>query len=160
LTTRLAVLQRLQLLSVPVAADAGIVRAANDQGARLVSAHPDRFGLLAALPMSEPELAVGELNRASDELGADGFVLVTNYGGAYLRAHHPRPDARADELALFRHGDRRVEAVSLVPALEVAGGSHLVFGTDFPPAGTDVIDATITSPPAARSRPTTSARGH
>lgn len=35
--------------------------------------------------------------------------------------------------------------VTLLPAIDVAGGAHLVFGTDFRPAGTDVIDATIES---------------
>jgi hypothetical protein len=33
------------------------------------------------------------------------------------------------------------DPAALRPAIEVAGRDHLVFGTDFPPAGTDVIDS-------------------
>lgn len=228
----------LQLLSLPVPLPAERVRAVNELGARVVAAHPDRFGLLASVPMGEPGRAVEEIRYAADTLGADGFVLTTNYDGAYFgderfaeafaeldrRAasvfvhpvlpeafdrlglgrpgpliEFPMDTARTVVDALFaglflRHpGIRMVLAhaggvlpalsqrilslgvkewvanprgitrdqlrdqlaslyfdtaiagtpVTLAPAIDVAGADHLVFGTDFPPAGVDVVDATL-----------------
>ncbi len=74
----------LQLLSSPQALDGHRSRAWNDQTAELVRQDPSRFGLLAALPMTEPDAALEELARAADELGADGVGIATNYDGAYL----------------------------------------------------------------------------
>jgi predicted TIM-barrel fold metal-dependent hydrolase len=56
----------------------------NNHGASLVAAHPKRFGLLAQLPLGEPEYALTELRRAVDELDADGFAIQSNYRGVYL----------------------------------------------------------------------------
>jgi predicted TIM-barrel fold metal-dependent hydrolase len=62
-----------------------LARAANDELACLVSAHPDRFaGFTAALPVSDPEAAAGELDRAMSQLGAIGGQLHTNVAGAPL----------------------------------------------------------------------------
>lgn len=58
--------------------------AANDHGAALVKARPDRFGLLAQLPMAEPESALAELRRGIDELDVEGFAIQSNYSGVYL----------------------------------------------------------------------------
>jgi predicted TIM-barrel fold metal-dependent hydrolase len=60
------------------------LRASNDFGADLVRRHPDRFGLLAALPTDHPEAALVEIARADDELGADGYAVTCNYNGVYL----------------------------------------------------------------------------
>ena len=59
-------------------------RAINDEGARLVRAHPGRFGLFASLPLPDVDAALAEIDRAFDELGADGVILESNIGGAYL----------------------------------------------------------------------------
>jgi aminocarboxymuconate-semialdehyde decarboxylase len=62
-----------------------LARAANDELAELVRAHPDRFaGFSAALPMNDIEAAAGELDRAIVQLGALGAQLHTNVGGAPL----------------------------------------------------------------------------
>src|SRR5690349_18416272 len=74
----------LQLLSMPGALDAEQARKWNDQTAGIVAAHPDRFGLLAALPMAEPDRAVDEIRYATDQLHADGFAVATNYDGVYF----------------------------------------------------------------------------
>lgn len=58
--------------------------AANNHGAALVAAYPDRFGLLAQLPMAEPESALAELRRGIDELDVEGFAIQSNYSGVYL----------------------------------------------------------------------------
>jgi len=51
-----------------------------------VATHPDRFGMLANIPLGDPDpaVAVREIDRAAGELNADGFALVTNYEGKYL----------------------------------------------------------------------------
>jgi aminocarboxymuconate-semialdehyde decarboxylase len=64
---------------------AGLARAANDELAELVSAHPDRFvGFTAALPMNDPDAAASELDRAMGQLGALGAQMHTNVSGAPL----------------------------------------------------------------------------
>jgi aminocarboxymuconate-semialdehyde decarboxylase len=57
-----------------------LARAANDELAELAGRHPDRFaGFAAALPMSDPDAAAGELNSAMGELGA-----LTHHAGAMV----------------------------------------------------------------------------
>ncbi|BCJ33829.1 amidohydrolase [Actinocatenispora thailandica] len=228
----------MQLLSMPMGLPAEQARATNEHAARIVADRPSRFGLLASVPLAEPVRAVEEVRYAADTLGADGFVLMTNHGGAYLgdarfepvfaeldrRAasvfvhpaapapfgllglgrpapliEFPMDTARTVVDALFAglflrhpgirfilahaggvlpalsarllslgtkewvdnpHGVTRDQlaaqlaslyfdtaiagtAVTVAPAIEVAGADHLVFGTDFPPAGVDVVDQTI-----------------
>src|SRR5882757_265657 len=68
----------VQLLSnVPQNHDA--LRESNDYGAQLVIEHPTRFGLLAALPTDDPEVAVAEIVRATADLNPDGWALSTTY---------------------------------------------------------------------------------
>jgi len=74
----------LEELGTPAQA-AWLARAANDELAELVNRHRDRFaGFTAALPMSDPQAAAAELDRAMSQLGALGAQLHTNVGGAPL----------------------------------------------------------------------------
>jgi len=75
---------QLQLLSFPMSLPAEQARMFNDYGASLVAKHPDRFGLLANIPMADPDDAVTEIDYAATQLHADGFILVSNYQGRYL----------------------------------------------------------------------------
>jgi 6-methylsalicylate decarboxylase len=84
-----------------------LARDVNDAGADAVRNHPGRFGLLASLPLPDVDAALAEIRHASDDLGADGFVLMTNYRGVYLG--EPRFDEVMDELA------RREALVALHP---------------------------------------------
>ncbi|WFD00018.1 hypothetical protein MYAM1_002764 [Malassezia yamatoensis] len=61
-----------------------MARRVNDYTADLVKERPDRFGNFATLPLPDVEGAVMEAKRALDELGADGVVVMSNYGGKYL----------------------------------------------------------------------------
>jgi len=72
-----------------------LARTVNEAGRRAVEAHPDRFGLLASLPVPDIEGALVEIDYAFDTLFADGVVLLTNSGGTYLgdRALEPIFDA-------------------------------------------------------------------
>ena len=67
----------------PVAAE--FARIANDEMAELVQRFPARFaGFAAALPLSDVELALRELDRALTQLGALGAQLYTNVLGSAL----------------------------------------------------------------------------
>ena len=61
-----------------------LARQVNDQAARLTKLFPGRFGSFASLPLPDVSAALQEVTRASDELHADGFTLLTNYHGIYL----------------------------------------------------------------------------
>jgi predicted TIM-barrel fold metal-dependent hydrolase len=52
---------------------------------------PDRFGFLATLPMPDIPASVAEAERALDERGADGVVLLANNRGVYLGADGQDP---------------------------------------------------------------------
>lgn len=61
-----------------------LARVANDGLAAAVEAHPDRFTALAHLPMTDPDGAVGELDRAVVELGLPGAMVFGNIAGVPL----------------------------------------------------------------------------
>jgi len=70
---------------------AALSRRVNEHGAELARARPDRFGLLAALPLPDVDAALAELDHALDVLDADGVVLPTHAAGTYLTdpGHEP-----------------------------------------------------------------------
>jgi predicted TIM-barrel fold metal-dependent hydrolase len=96
-----------QMLSVPILLPAPAMREANIYGAELVKRYPGRFGLLAALPLSEVDAAMEGIAFAFDQLSADGVILLTNYGGAYLG------DPRFDRV--FAELDRRCATIFVHP---------------------------------------------
>jgi predicted TIM-barrel fold metal-dependent hydrolase len=59
-------------------------RGANEAVAGFVAEYPDRFGLLAALPMPHVDAALAEFEYSRCELRADGVVLIPQAGGSYL----------------------------------------------------------------------------
>jgi 2,3-dihydroxybenzoate decarboxylase len=59
-------------------------RKTNDQLAKAVKKHPDRFIGLAALAPQSPQEAVNELERAVKELGLKGIKLNSHIGNTYL----------------------------------------------------------------------------
>ena len=63
-------------VSMPRAGDEGVrlAQESNDQVAAAVAAHPDRFAGFATLPMTEPEVAADELERAVHSLGLKGAL--------------------------------------------------------------------------------------
>jgi predicted TIM-barrel fold metal-dependent hydrolase len=74
---------QMQMLSY-VPSDAARLREANAYGAQLVRDHPDRLGLLAALPTDDPDACLAEIARAMEELDADGFAVQHIFNGAVL----------------------------------------------------------------------------
>ena len=83
---------RLQALSLtapmtyPAAGPLGVklAQAWNNAAADMARARPDRFVVLATLPMQDPQGAVGELERAVTQLGCRGVYLGTNVRGKEL----------------------------------------------------------------------------
>lgn len=88
----------------PPAVAAEFARIANDEMADLVRRFPDRFaGFAAALPMSDVEAALTELDRALTQLDALGAQFFTNILGA------PLDDPRFEPLfARLEEADRAI----------------------------------------------------
>jgi len=84
----------------PPAETIELARAANDELAELVRAHPDRFlGFAATLPLSDVDASLEELDRAHRDLGASGILMHTNVAGRPLDDPALEPlFARAHEL--------------------------------------------------------------
>jgi predicted TIM-barrel fold metal-dependent hydrolase len=61
-----------------------LARKSNDFGAQLVAGHPAKFGLLAALPLPDPQGSLSEIEYAFDMLHADGIALLSSYGDKWL----------------------------------------------------------------------------
>jgi len=82
----------------------GVVTSAiqNDQMAKHIAAHPDRFMGIATLPMQAPDKAADELKRAMTKLGLRGSMFASNIMGKNLDDPSFEPLwATAEELGAF-----------------------------------------------------------
>jgi uncharacterized protein len=61
-----------------------LAREANDELAEACAAHPDRFAGFASLPMTKPEAAADELERAVRLLGLKGPMIYGTTSGRFL----------------------------------------------------------------------------
>lgn len=84
-----------------------LAREVNEDAARIVVEHPDRFGFFASLPLPDVDGALDEMAYAIDSLGADGVVLMTNTHGTYLGDTSLQP--------VYAELDRRRAVVFLHP---------------------------------------------
>jgi aminocarboxymuconate-semialdehyde decarboxylase len=114
----------------------------NDGAVAAHQANPDRFVVLATLPMLDPDRAVEELNRVSKLPGVRGVYMGTNIEGHDLDDPLFEPIfKRIDALALpvFLHplppilGGKRLQPYSLTnlvayPLDTTVAASHLIFG--------------------------------
>jgi aminocarboxymuconate-semialdehyde decarboxylase len=74
----------------------------NDQMAKHIAAHPDRFWGIATLPMQDPKRAADELRRAISKLGLRGAMIGSNVMGKNLDDESFAPLwATAEELGAF-----------------------------------------------------------
>jgi predicted TIM-barrel fold metal-dependent hydrolase len=60
------------------------MRSCNEAAAKLRSDYPRRFGSFAALPLTDTEGTLKEIEYALDSLKADGVCLFSNYGDRWL----------------------------------------------------------------------------
>jgi aminocarboxymuconate-semialdehyde decarboxylase len=95
---------------------AALARIQNEQIAKLVSQHPDRFLGLATLPMQAPQQAADELRHAVRALGHAGAMIGSNVVGKNLDdpALEPVWAAAAE-----------VDAFMLIHPVKVAGADRL-----------------------------------
>jgi aminocarboxymuconate-semialdehyde decarboxylase len=114
----------------------------NDAAVAAHQAHPDRFVVLAILPMLDPDRAVEEVNRTSKLPGVRGVYMGTNIEGRDLDDPLFEPIfARIEALGLpvFLHplysnlGGKRLQPYSLTnlvsfPLDTTICASHLIFG--------------------------------
>ncbi|HXC32846.1 MAG TPA: amidohydrolase family protein [Verrucomicrobiae bacterium] len=114
----------------------------NDAAVAAHQANPDRFVVLATLPMLDPDRAVNEVNRASKLPGVRGIYMGTNIEGHDLDDPLFEPIfARIETLGLpvFLHpvppilGGKRLQPYSLTNVLAypldtTVAASHLIFG--------------------------------
>ena len=69
----------------PAAQQPELVRAANDDMAAICRQWPERFPyFIASLPMTQPDAALAEMERAIEQLGARGIQLITSVDGRPL----------------------------------------------------------------------------
>ena len=74
----------------------------NDQMAKHIAAHPDRFMGIATLPLAQPARAADELKRAMTKLGLRGAMFASNVKGVNLDDPSFEPLwATAEELGAF-----------------------------------------------------------
>lgn len=68
----------------------------NDDLAKVVADHPDRFAALGAVPMQDPGAALTELRRCATELGFRGIEMATHIEGVEIS--DPRYDRFWEEV--------------------------------------------------------------
>ena len=114
----------------------------NDGAVAAHTAHPDRFVVLATLPMLDPDRAIDEANRVSKLPGVRGIYMGTNIEGRDLDDPLFEPIfLRIESLGLpvFLHplppilGGKRLQPFSLTNVLAypldtTVAASHLIFG--------------------------------
>ncbi len=71
--------------------DLALCRRCNDQSADWVARHPKRFVGSCVLPLQEPKLAIGELERSVRELKLKVANISSSYNGVYMGdpVYHP-----------------------------------------------------------------------
>src|SRR5512133_1318630 len=112
----LSVCPQTFLYAQPPALAAAFARIQNEQLAKLVKAHPDRFLAIATLPMQAPKLAADELRHAMRVLGLRGMQIGSNVAGKNLDDPELEPVwATAAEL----------DAFILLHPINVAGADRL-----------------------------------
>jgi aminocarboxymuconate-semialdehyde decarboxylase len=114
----------------------------NDAAVAAHNAHPDRFVVLAMLPMLDPDRAIDELNRVSKLPGVRGIYMGTNIDGRDLDDPLFEPifaRIEALDLPVFLHplgppiGGKRLQPNSFTnlvafPFDTTIAACHLIFG--------------------------------
>ena len=108
------------------------VRACNEAAAKLRDDHPGRFGSFAALPLTDVDGSLREIEYALDTLKADGIGIFSNYGDKWLG--HPSFAPVYEELnrrktVTYVHPNVANCCANLLPNVPNEG-AMIEFGTD------------------------------
>jgi predicted TIM-barrel fold metal-dependent hydrolase len=109
-----------------------LARECNDFGAKVVQAHPTRFGLFAAMPLPDVDATLKEIAYAYDQLHADGIGFMTSFGDTWLGNPAYRPvmeELNRRNAVVFVHPT----AANCCRNLNYAPGVHpasMEYGTD------------------------------
>lgn len=109
-----------------------LARECNDFGAKVVQAHPTRFGLFAAMPLPDVDATLKEIEYAYDQIRADGIGFMTSFGDTWLGNPVYRPvmeELNRRNAVVFVHPT----AANCCRDLNYAPGVHpasLEYGTD------------------------------
>lgn len=109
-----------------------LARECNDFGAKVVQAHPARFGLFAAMPLPDVDATLKEIAYAYDQIHADGIGFMTSFGDTWLGNPAYRPvmeELNRRNAVVFVHPT----AADCCRNLNYAPGVHpasLEYGTD------------------------------
>jgi predicted TIM-barrel fold metal-dependent hydrolase len=107
-------------------------RECNDFGAKVVQAHPTRFGLFAAMPLPDVDATLKEIAYAYDQIHADGIGFMTSFGDTWLGNPAYRPvmeELNRRNAVVFVHPT----AANCCRNLNYAPGVHpasMEYGTD------------------------------
>jgi 6-methylsalicylate decarboxylase len=107
-------------------------RECNDFGAKVVQAHPTRFGLFAAMPLPDVDATLKEIAYAYDQIHADGIGFMTSFGDTWLGNPAFRPvmeELNRRNAVVFVHPT----AANCCRTLNYAPGVHpasMEYGTD------------------------------
>jgi predicted TIM-barrel fold metal-dependent hydrolase len=106
-----------------------ISRSINDELARVIARHPERFYGFATIAPADPESAAAELERCVSELGFKGVMLRSHVGDGFLDEPRYRP--------IFETAARLDVPVYLHPTLPHASliGPFLGYGWALPGPG-------------------------
>jgi 6-methylsalicylate decarboxylase len=106
-----------------------LARKVNEFGAKVVSDHPDRFGLFGVIPFRDVDGSIKEIEYALDTLKADGFCITSNNGEKW--------PGDPSLLPIFQEFNRRKTVVFVHPFVNpccrhlVAGVGDAVIEYDF-----------------------------
>ena len=91
-----------------------VVREVNDDLARVVADHPNRFGAVGLVSLPDVDTALRDVEYALDTLKLDGILLLTHTGGVYL--------GHASHAPLYAELNRRNAIVIVHPIRPSATG--------------------------------------
>jgi predicted TIM-barrel fold metal-dependent hydrolase len=117
----------------------GLTRECNEYFARVMTDHPGRFGLFAAVPLPNVDAALREIDYALGTLKADGIALFTVYGDKWLgdKAFDPVFDElNRRKAVLFTHPNTANCCRNLLPNI---GDGTIEWGTDTTRAITNLL---------------------
>jgi predicted TIM-barrel fold metal-dependent hydrolase len=119
------------------------IREANEAAARLRADHPGRFGNFAALPLTDTDGTLLEIEYALDTLRADGVCLFSSYGDKWLGHASFAPvyeELNRRKAIAFVHPRVAACCVNIGNCTSIPNeGATIEFGTDTTRAIADLI---------------------